>query len=166
MIHKGHEECLNQFKRLREQRLASVTMGSGHFVTDTKYPDPIVIQYGRSLFRWSYYERRGFGTLEIRKAKSSVVYFEWRDARPTSSFHKSKESVIMEANKTVLQMKYARIVNLFAKESGMSLEDALSFFYNSTTYELISEGVADLHCRSDEYLADELMLEYKEKGNS
>ena len=74
----------------------------------------------------------------------------------------------MEANKTVLQMKYARIVkvNLFAKESGMSLEDALSFFYNSTTYELISEGVADLHCRSDEYLADELMLEYKEKGNS
>ena len=42
MIHKGHEECLNQFKRLREQRLASVTMGSGHFVTDTKYPDPHV----------------------------------------------------------------------------------------------------------------------------
>lgn len=68
----------------------------------------------------------------------------------------------MEANKTVLQMKYARIVNLFAKETGMSLEDALSFFYNSITYELISEGVADLHCRSDEYLADELMLEYKE----
>ena len=29
----------------------------------------------------------------------------------------------MEANKTVLQMKYARIVNLFAKETGMSLED-------------------------------------------
>ena len=72
----------------------------------------------------------------------------------------------MEANKTVLQMKYARIVDLFAKESGLTLEDALSFFYNSTTYELISEGIADLHCRSDEYLADELMLEYKENGNS
>lgn len=71
----------------------------------------------------------------------------------------------MEANKTVLQMKYARIVNLFAKEAGMTLEDALSFFYNSVTYELISEGVADLHCRSDEYLTDELMLEYKEKRN-
>ena len=68
----------------------------------------------------------------------------------------------MEANKTVLQMKYARIVNLFAKDTGMSLEDALSFFYNSTTYELISEGVADMHCRSDEYLADELLLELKE----
>ena len=46
-----------------------------------------------------------------------------------------------------------------------AVEDALSFFYNSTTYELISEGVADLHCRSDEYLAEELMFEYKEKEN-
>ena len=52
----------------------------------------------------------------------------------------------MEANKTVLQMKYARIVSLFSKETGMPLEDALSFFYNSTTYEFISEGVADMHC--------------------
>ncbi len=69
----------------------------------------------------------------------------------------------MEANKTILQMKYARIVAIFAKKSGMTLEDALSFFYNSDTYTLISEGIADMHCRSDEYLAEELMLEYKEK---
>lgn len=54
----------------------------------------------------------------------------------------------MEANKTILQMKYARIVAIFAKESGLSLEDALSFFYDSETYKLISEGVADMHCRS------------------
>ena len=39
----------------------------------------------------------------------------------------------------------------------------LEFFYDSDTYLLISEGVADMHCRSDEYLADELMLEYKEQ---
>ena len=70
----------------------------------------------------------------------------------------------MEANKTILQMKYARIVAIFARESGLSLEDALSFFYDSDTFLLISEGVADMHCRSDEYLADELMLEFKEKG--
>ena len=68
----------------------------------------------------------------------------------------------MEANKTILQMKYARIVGIFAKNTGLSLEDALSFFYDSDTYMLISEGVADMHCRSDEYLADELMIEYKE----
>ena len=71
----------------------------------------------------------------------------------------------MEANKTVLQMKYARIVSLFSKETGMPLEDALSFFYNSTTSEFISEGVADMHCRSDEYLVDELKMEYEESKN-
>ncbi len=70
----------------------------------------------------------------------------------------------MEANKTILQMKYARIVAIFAEESGMKLEDALAFFYDSDTYKLVSEGVADLHCRSDEYLADELMLEYKDSA--
>lgn len=69
----------------------------------------------------------------------------------------------MEANKTILQMKYARIVALFAKRSGLPLEDALAFFYDSATYQLMSEGVADLHCRSDEYLADELMLELQER---
>ena len=35
------------------------------------------------------------------------------------------------------------------------LDDALAFFYDSDTYALMSEGVADMHCRSDEYLADE-----------
>ena len=68
----------------------------------------------------------------------------------------------MEANKTILQMKYARVVALFAERSGMPLEDALAFFYDSDTYMLMSEGMADMHCRSDEYLADELMLELKE----
>ena len=68
----------------------------------------------------------------------------------------------MEANKTILQMKYARVVALFAERSGMPLEEALEFFYDSDTYMLMSEGVADLHCRSDEYLADKLMLELKE----
>lgn len=28
-----------------------------------------------------------------------------------------------------------------------------------STFELISEGVADMHCLSDEYLAEELMIE-------
>ena len=30
-----------------------------------------------------------------------------------------------------------------------------------TTFELISEGVADMHCLSDEYLAEELLIESK-----
>ncbi len=59
----------------------------------------------------------------------------------------------MEANKTILQMKYARIVSIFAEQAGLSLEDALAFFYDSYTYRMISEGIADMHCRSDGYLA-------------
>jgi hypothetical protein len=46
----------------------------------------------------------------------------------------------------------------------LTYEQALDFFYNSTTFELISEGVADMHCFSDEYLADELMLERKKQA--
>ena len=66
----------------------------------------------------------------------------------------------MQANPNILQMKYARIVRLFAEQVGLSYEDALGKFYDSTTYELISNGIADMHCFSDEYLVDELLLEY------
>ena len=69
----------------------------------------------------------------------------------------------MLANKTILQMKYARIVKLFAEKALLSYEDALGFFYDSETYHLMNEGVADMHCLSDEYLADELLLEWKKK---
>lgn len=69
----------------------------------------------------------------------------------------------MRANQTLLQMKYARIVEGFARRTGMSLEDALAFFYGSDTYKLVSEGVADLHARSDGYLVDELMSEYERR---
>ena len=66
----------------------------------------------------------------------------------------------MQAHPHILQMKYARIVKLFAQKSGISYEEALGKFYDSKTFELISEGVADMHCLSDDYLAEELMLEY------
>ena len=65
----------------------------------------------------------------------------------------------MQAMKIILQRNYARIVQRFAEKKGCSYEEALDFFYNSKTFELISEGIADMHCMSDEYLADELILE-------
>lgn len=58
---------------------------------------------------------------------------------------------------TVLQLKYARIIAAIAKYAGMSLEDAMDVFYNSSMFQLLQEGVADLHCRSDEYLAIEIL---------
>ena len=68
----------------------------------------------------------------------------------------------MEADKTLLQMKYSRVVALFAAQQNLSVEDALDFFYHSETYQELREGIADLHCRSDQYVADELTLEYRD----
>ena len=69
----------------------------------------------------------------------------------------------MQADKTLLQMKYARVVALFAEQHGLSMEDALDFFYHSETYQELREGIADLHCRSDQYVADELATEYHDR---
>ena len=66
----------------------------------------------------------------------------------------------MTANPILLQKKYARIIERYASKYGISLEDALRLFYKSALYHQISEGVSDLHCMSDEYLAEELYEEY------
>lgn len=66
----------------------------------------------------------------------------------------------MKANKILLQRKYARIIKLFSEQAGISIEEAMEKFYHSKTYELISNGISDMHCRSDLYLADELLIEY------
>ncbi len=68
----------------------------------------------------------------------------------------------MNANPILLQMKYARVVACFAKRMNISLDAALDFFYRSQVYLLVRDGVSDLHCMSDEYLAEELELEYNE----
>ncbi|MDE6823320.1 MAG: DUF3791 domain-containing protein [Duncaniella sp.] len=71
----------------------------------------------------------------------------------------------MEGLQTILQMKYARIVNGIAEKLGISLEEALDRMYNSETFKLIDGKIADLHCRSDLYLIDEFINEWKEKGD-
>lgn len=62
----------------------------------------------------------------------------------------------MNANPILLQKKYARIVEIFAKHNGLNLDKALNMFYHSELYRLMREGVSDIHCMSDEYLAQEL----------
>ena len=66
----------------------------------------------------------------------------------------------MKANRTVLRMKYGRIVAQFAAENHFDNEKALRMFYDSKTWELMSEGVSDFHCLSDNYLVDNLNREY------
>lgn len=69
----------------------------------------------------------------------------------------------MNAHPVLLQKKYARIAALFARQNGISLARALGLFYHSVLYELVSEGVSDMHCMSDEYLVEELEDELKNR---
>ncbi len=66
----------------------------------------------------------------------------------------------MNANQILLQKKYCRIIECFAQRINISLDDALAFFYHSEIYHLVREGVSDMHCMSDGYLAEELEMEY------
>ena len=69
----------------------------------------------------------------------------------------------MNANPILLQKKYSRVIECFADKMNISLNAALDFFYRSEVYCLMRDGVSDMHCMSDEYLADELILEYQER---
>ena len=60
----------------------------------------------------------------------------------------------------ILDAKYARIIEAISQMHHISLEDAMDLFYNSDIQQLMSEGVADLHCRSDLYLAEEAWNEH------
>ena len=66
----------------------------------------------------------------------------------------------MEANKILLQKMYTKRIMEFSNQTGKSLEESMDYFYKSDTYNLIKNGVSDMHCRGYRYLADELMLEY------
>jgi len=68
----------------------------------------------------------------------------------------------MKANPILLQKKYSRVIECFARQQGISLDAALDFFYHSQVYLLVQDGVSDMHCMSDAYLAEELGMEYKE----
>ncbi|MBZ0312414.1 hypothetical protein K7185_08005 [Clostridium butyricum] len=75
----------------------------------------------------------------------------------------------MEAHKVLLQSLYKKIILRFSKLTGKDLEESMDYFYKSQTYEFISKGIGDMHCKGVIYLTDELMLEYglkHEKGYS
>ena len=46
----------------------------------------------------------------------------------------------MTANPILLQKKYSRVIECFAKQQGLSLDAALDFFYHSEVYQLIRDG--------------------------
>ena len=49
----------------------------------------------------------------------------------------------MNANPILLQKKYSRVIECFARRMNISLDDALEFFYHSEVYQLMRDGVSD-----------------------
>lgn len=69
---------------------------------------------------------------------------------------------MMTVNPILLQKKYARVIECFAKQRRLSLDEALGLFYHSEVYQLVRDGVSNMHCMSDAYLVDELEQEYNQ----
>ena len=66
-------------------------------------------------------------------------------------------------SETVLRSeKFANIILAICELYGVTPEKATDIFFNSDTSVLIEEGVADLHCRSEKYLAQCVWDEYCE----
>ena len=99
-------------------------------------------------FSGVYTKEQALAELREKKPNHQLCITSQRVMDEYLHFKSSTESN-MQANPAILQMKYARIVKLFVEQAGLSYEDALGKFYDSTTYDLISNGAADMHCFSD-----------------
>jgi hypothetical protein len=66
----------------------------------------------------------------------------------------------MKADKHILQITYAAVIDTFATMGNISKREALDLFYKSQIYQEMREGISDMHCRSEPYLAEELMQEF------
>ena len=57
------------------------------------------------------------------------------------------------ARRILRDMKISRIISEMSQMYNLSLEEAMEIFYNTDTADMIKEGVAEIHCRSEKYLA-------------
>ncbi len=60
--------------------------------------------------------------------------------------------------------KSANIIKSLCDLFGITLKEAADLYYQSDTSELIEDGVADLQCRSDKYLATLIWDEHQESA--
>lgn len=59
--------------------------------------------------------------------------------------------------------KCAAIIRSMSELFGLSIPRATDIYYQSETAQMIEEKVADLHCRSEKYLATLVWEEYNER---
>ena len=56
---------------------------------------------------------------------------------------KIKNSTMTE-NLILIKKKYASVIECFAKQQGLSLDEALGLFYRSEVYQLMRDGISDV----------------------
>ncbi|MDR3210821.1 MAG: DUF3791 domain-containing protein [Planctomycetota bacterium] len=71
----------------------------------------------------------------------------------------------MKTDTYIKNYVYDGVVNEYAKLAGVPLRDAFDKLYKSRLYSEIRRGVSDMHCRSDGYLAEELLREQTETAD-
>ena len=67
----------------------------------------------------------------------------------------------MTANRTLVGHKCANVIKAYSELAGVPLREAFDAFYKSNLYAEIRFGISDMHCRSDGYLAEDLLNEVK-----
>lgn len=70
-----------------------------------------------------------------------------------------------ESKMAFLASKNAGIIKSLCDLYGISMQDATDLYYQSDTSELIEDGVSDLQCRSEKYLATLVWDEYQDSVN-
>jgi hypothetical protein len=68
-----------------------------------------------------------------------------QSVKPTTTMNQSEA--------TLASMRYTHIIASIAEMYNVPVEEAMNIFYNSKMFPLIEDKVADLHCRSEKYLA-------------
>lgn len=75
-------------------------------------------------------------------------------------------NMTQESILTSRALKCANIIRAMCELSALSIQEATDIFYSSDTAGLIEEGIADLQCRSDKYLASIILEEQQERQQS
>lgn len=70
----------------------------------------------------------------------------------------NETDLVLRANRN------AAIIMAMTELFGISIQEATNIYYQSETAQLIEDKVADLHCRSEKYLATLVWEEHLEKS--
>jgi len=63
------------------------------------------------------------------------------------------------ASRSLVGRKMVNVIKAYSKMYNTPLREAFHLFYTSNLYIEIRNGISDMHCRSDGYLAEELQME-------